>query len=84
MLLALSIAVTAAVPELGQASWPAEVPRPVGAVTIDAGDYAAEALRNGEQGSLRVALDVDADGQVTGARLRSRAAHAASTTGRAP
>lgn len=66
MLLALSMAVTAAGPEAGSGPWPAEVPRPISAVMIDAGDYPAEALRNGEQGSLRVALDVDADGRVTG------------------
>jgi TonB family protein len=65
MLLALTMAAIAAGPEAGSPPWPAGVPRPLGALSLDSNDYPAEALRNGEQGSVRVALDVDADGRVT-------------------
>jgi TonB family protein len=45
--------------------WPAEIPRPVGASPIDGADYPAEALSKGEQGILRLGLDVGADGRVS-------------------
>jgi TonB family protein len=42
------------------------MPRPVGASPVGAADYPAEAFRNRKQGSVAVALDVAADGKVTG------------------